>query len=37
MKKLILSLLLLATITARAELTWLTDLDAAKAQGVKEN
>jgi len=37
MKKLILTLLFLATITARAELTWLTDLDAAKAQGVKEN
>ena len=37
MKKLILSLLLLATITARAEVTWLTDLDAAKAKGVKEN
>ena len=37
MKKLILSLLLLATVTARAEVTWLTDLDAAKAQGVKEN
>ena len=37
MKKLILSLLLLATITARAEVTWLTDLEAAKAKGVKEN
>ena len=37
MKKLILTLLLLASVTARAELTWLTDLDAAKAQGVKEN
>ena len=37
MKKLILTLLLLATVTVRAELTWLTDLDAAKAQGVKEN
>ena len=37
MKKLILTLLCLATITARAEVTWLTDLDAAKAQGVKEN
>ena len=37
MKKLILSLLLLATITARAEVTWLTDLDAAKAKGLKEN
>ena len=37
MKKLILTLLFLATITVRAELTWLTDLDAAKAKGVKEN
>ena len=37
MKKLILTLLFLATITAHAEGTWLTDLDAAKAQGVKEN
>jgi thiol-disulfide isomerase/thioredoxin len=37
MKKLILTLLFLATVTARAELTWLTDLDAAKAKGVKEN
>ena len=37
MKKLILTLLFLATITARAEVTWLTDLDAAKAKGVKEN
>jgi thiol-disulfide isomerase/thioredoxin len=37
MKKLILSLLLLATVTAQAKVTWLTDLDAAKAQGVKEN
>ena len=37
MKKLILSLLLLATVTARAEVTWLTDLEAAKAKGVKEN
>ena len=37
MKKLILSLLLLATVTARAEVTWLTDFDAAKAKGVKEN
>jgi thiol-disulfide isomerase/thioredoxin len=37
MKKLILSLLLLATVTARAEVTWLIDLDAAKAKGVKEN
>ncbi len=30
MKKLILTLLLLATVTAHAEVTWLTDLDAAK-------
>lgn len=37
MKKLILTLLFLATITAQAKVTWLTDLDAAKAQGVKEN
>ena len=37
MKKLILTLLFLATITARADVTWLTDLDAAKAKGVKEN
>jgi thiol-disulfide isomerase/thioredoxin len=37
MKKLLLALLLLATVSARAELTWLTDLDAAKAKGVKEN
>jgi thiol-disulfide isomerase/thioredoxin len=37
MKKFILTLLFLATVTARAEVTWLTDLDAAKAQGVKEN
>lgn len=37
MKKLILTLMLLAAVTARAELTWLTDLDAAKAKGVKEN
>ena len=38
MKKLILSLLLLATVAASAaEPIWLTDLDAAKAQGVKEN
>jgi thiol-disulfide isomerase/thioredoxin len=38
MKKLILSLLLLATVTAAAaEPVWLTDLDAAKAQGIKEN
>ena len=37
MKKLILTLLFLATITARADVTWLTDLDAAKAKGIKEN
>ena len=37
MKKLILSLLLLATVTAAAGPVWLTDLDVAKAQGVKEN
>ena len=37
MKKLILTFLFLATITAQAKVTWLTDLDAAKAQGVKEN
>jgi protein disulfide-isomerase len=37
MKKLILSLLLLATVTARAELTWLTDLDEAKKVATKEN
>ena len=37
MKKLILTLLLLATITARAELTWLTDLDEAKKVATKEN
>ena len=37
MKKLILTLLFLATVTAQAKVTWLTDLDAAKAQGVKEN
>ena len=37
MKKLILTLLFLATVTAHAKVTWLTDLDAAKAQGVKEN
>jgi len=37
MKKLILPLLFLATVTARAELNWLTDLDTAKAQAVKEN
>ncbi len=37
MKKLILILLLLATVTARAELTWLTDLDEAKKVATKEN
>lgn len=37
MKKLILTLLLLATVTARAELTWLTDLDEAKKVATKEN
>jgi thioredoxin-related protein len=37
MKKLILTLMLLATVTARAELTWLTDLDEAKKVAVKEN
>ena len=37
MKKILLAILFLATITARAEVTWLTDLDAAKAKGVKEN
>ena len=37
MKKLILTFLFLATVTARAEVTWLTDLEAAKAKGVKEN
>jgi len=37
MKKLILALLLLATVTARAELTWLTDLDEAKKVATKEN
>jgi protein disulfide-isomerase len=36
MKKL-LALLLLATVTARAELTWLTDLDEAKKVATKEN
>ncbi|MEY3853074.1 MAG: hypothetical protein RI910_2054, partial [Verrucomicrobiota bacterium] len=34
---LILALLLLATVTARAELTWLTDLDEAKKVATKEN
>jgi protein disulfide-isomerase len=37
MKKLILTLLLLASVTARAELTWLTDLDEAKKVAMKEN
>lgn len=37
MKKLIPILLLLATVTARAELTWLTDLDEAKKVATKEN
>jgi protein disulfide-isomerase len=37
MKKLILTLLLLASVTARAELTWLTDLDEAKKAAAKEN
>ena len=37
MKKLILTLLLLATVTVHAKVTWLTDLDTAKAQGLKEN
>jgi protein disulfide-isomerase len=37
MKKLILTLLLLASVTARAELTWLTDLDEAKKVATKEN
>lgn len=37
MKKLILTLLLLASVTARAELTWLTDLDEAKKVAAKEN
>ena len=37
MKKLTLALLLLATVTARAELTWLTDLDEAKKVATKEN
>ena len=36
MKKFILTLLFLATVTAHAEVTWLTDLDAAKAQAAKE-
>jgi len=37
MKKLILTLLLLASVTARAELIWLTDLDEAKKVATKEN
>lgn len=37
MKKLILTLLLLASVSARAELTWLTDLDEAKKIATKEN
>ena len=37
MKKLILTLMLLATVTARAELTWLTDLDEAKKIAAKDN
>jgi len=37
MKKLILTLLLLASVTSRAELTWLTDLDEAKKVAMKEN
>ena len=37
MKKLILTLLLLASVTARAELTWLIDLDEAKKVAMKEN
>ncbi|MCX6889139.1 MAG: thioredoxin family protein [Verrucomicrobia bacterium] len=37
MKKLILSLLLLATVTVRAELTWLSDLEEAKKVATKEN
>ena len=37
MKKLILTLLLLASVTARAELTWLKDLDEAKKVATKEN
>jgi len=36
-KKILLALLFLATVTAHAKVTWLTDLDAAKAKGVKEN
>jgi thiol-disulfide isomerase/thioredoxin len=37
MKKLLLALTLLAAVVAQAAPVWLTDLDAAKAQGVKEN
>ena len=38
MKKLFLAFLLTATVSAfAAPVTWLTDLDAAKAQGAKEN
>ena len=37
MKKLILTLMLLAAVAARAELTWLTDLDEAKKVATKEN
>lgn len=37
MKKFLLTLLLLASVTARAELTWLTDLDEAKKVATKEN
>jgi len=37
MKKLLLALLLFATVSARAELTWLTDLDEAKKVATKEN
>jgi protein disulfide-isomerase len=37
MKKLILTLMLLASVVARAELTWLTDLDEAKKVATKEN
>jgi thiol-disulfide isomerase/thioredoxin len=36
-KKLLLALTLLAAVVAQAAPVWLTDLDAAKAQGVKEN
>lgn len=37
MKKLILAFLLLASVTAHAELTWLTDLDEAKKVAAKDN